>query len=63
MDLKSIKENLASLKKEAKKRNFSQTVDVIINLKDIDIKKVENQVEFFMSLPHGYGKSIKPTRA
>ncbi len=45
--------------KESKKRNFSQSCDLIVNLKDIDLKKTENQVDFFAQLPNGTGKPVR----
>lgn len=56
------KEALAALKKakeEAKKRNFLQTVDLVINLKDIDLKKTDQQVDFYVTLHHKMGNSHK----
>lgn len=49
---------LESIKKakESKKRNFSQIFDLIINLKEIDIKKAENKINEFFMLPKGAGK-------
>jgi len=47
--------------KDAKntKRNFKQTFDLIINLKNIDMKKPENRVKTEIYLPHGRGKPVK----
>ena len=42
-----------------RKRNFTQRVDIIVSLKDLDLKKPEQQVDFFISLPHGNGKKIR----
>ncbi len=42
-----------------KKRGFSQAIDVIINLKDIDLKKPEHQIDFFLQLPIDPKKKIK----
>jgi len=39
MDLKKIQEIVKKAKTESKKRNFKQSFEFIINLKDIDIKK------------------------
>ncbi len=50
---------LDTLKEEAKKRNFSQTIDLIINLKDLDLKKPEHHVDVFVRLPKGRGKKVK----
>jgi len=58
MDKKSILEALKKLR-ETKKRNFAQSVDLIINLRDLDIKKPEEQVDFFGSLHHPTGKKRK----
>jgi len=55
MDEKKLKDSLSKLK-ETKKRNFNQTVDLIINLKNLDLKKPEHQVEFFVQLPKPKGK-------
>ena len=53
--LKAIKE----LKEKSQKRNFSQTYDLIITLKDIDFKKPEHQVDFFQTLHYPKGKEVK----
>jgi large subunit ribosomal protein L1 len=52
---------LEAIKKarEGKKRNFSQTFELIINLKDIEIKKEEEKIDEFVELPAGRGKSAK----
>ncbi len=55
MDKNSVTEALGKLK-ESKKKNFSQSVELIVNLKDIDLKKTENQIDFFAKLPNGSGK-------
>jgi len=46
--LKSIEE----LKKSSPKRNFIQSVDLVINLKSLDVKKPDQKVDFFVQLPH-----------
>jgi len=58
MDEKKLKESISNLKKE-KKRKFKQTVDLIINLKNLDLKKPEHQVEFFLQLHKDKGKKYK----
>lgn len=55
-------EDLAKAIKEAKsskKRNFLQSVDLIINLRDIDLNKPENRISEQVTLPNGTGKEIK----
>lgn len=55
------KDILESLKKarESKARKFKQKVDIVINLKDIDLKKTEHQVDFYTILPKDVGKNSK----
>ena len=52
---------LKTLKKlrESKKRNFNQSFDLIINLKQLDLKKPDNQVDSFVLLPNKTGKKRK----
>jgi len=50
--LKEIKE----AKEKAKKRNFSQSWDLIINLKNLNLKKPENKLNLEFPLPEGRGK-------
>ncbi len=45
--------------RESKKRNFKQTFDLAINLKNIDLKKPENRVKTEVRMPHGMGKEVK----
>ncbi len=59
MDVNSIVEAIKKAKESSKKRNFSQSFDLIVNLKDLDMKRPEHQVDFFIQLPHGKGKPIK----
>jgi large subunit ribosomal protein L1 len=53
--LQAIKE----LKEKSKKRNFPQTFDLIINLRDINLKKSENKFSEDFVLPQGRGKETK----
>jgi len=53
--LKSLKE----LKEKSEKRNFNQTIDLIITLKNLNLKKPEDQVDFFQSLHFPVGKKVK----
>ncbi len=58
MDKKKLTEAIQNLKSSSKKRKFTQRFDLIINLKALDLKKADNQVDFYMSLPHGLGKKL-----
>jgi large subunit ribosomal protein L1 len=59
MDKKSVLEALDKLKKESQKREFKQSFDLIIALKDLDFKKPEQQIEFFANLHHTTGKKTR----
>jgi large subunit ribosomal protein L1 len=56
MDKKQIKDALQKLRTEAKERKFTQTVELIVNLKDLNIKNPDEQVEFYANLPKAFGK-------
>ncbi len=58
MDEKSVTKALAELRKTIKKRKFSQTIDLIVAFKDIDMAKVP-KLEQYVSLPSGLGKNTK----
>ena len=45
-----LKQALEQLGKESKKRNFDQTVDLIVNLKGIDIRK--DNINAVINIPH-----------
>lgn len=53
--LKTIKE----LKETSPKRNFKQTIDLIINLKQIDVKKQDQKIDTFITLNYSKGKPTK----
>jgi large subunit ribosomal protein L1 len=57
MDKQQIQTALKSLKEASKKRKFSQSVDLIINLKNINTKS--SPVSFFVTLPKSKGKKQK----
>src|SRR3989338_3533308 len=59
MDKKTVLEALKKLKEGSKKRNFVQSVDIIVNLKEIDLKIPEQQVDFFAVMHHPTGKKKK----
>ena len=59
MEEKNIVEAVKKLKQESPKRNFSQKIDAIFILKDLDLKKPEQQVDFFASLHFAPGKKTK----
>lgn len=56
MEKKQFIDALAELRKSALQRKFKQTVDLTINLQNIDFKKAENQIDVDVALPHPIGK-------
>ena len=54
-----ILEAVKKAKEQTKPRNFTQSVDVIINIKDLDVKKPENRFDEEVVLPNGRGKEVK----
>jgi len=58
MDEQSIKKALTELRKITSKRNFSQSIDLIITLRDIDMNK-QGKIEEFVRLPSGKTKKAK----
>lgn len=55
--LKAVESALA--KSKEKGRKFTQSVDLAINLKNIDLTIPKNRIEDEVPLPHGRGKSVK----
>lgn len=54
----SVKELIAQAR-EGRKRNFDQTWDLVISLKNMNLKKPENRFSFDFQLPAGRGKKTK----
>ncbi len=54
-----ILEAVKKAKEQSKPRNFTQSIDIVINIKDLDVNKPENRFEEEVSLPHGRGKEVK----
>lgn len=59
MDNNQIIKALQLARTHSKKRNFSQTFDLIVNLKGINIKKQEENINSYVALPHPRGKESK----
>ncbi|MBI2499622.1 50S ribosomal protein L1 [Candidatus Woesearchaeota archaeon] len=59
MNKSQILETLKLARENSKKRNFAQSIDLIINLKGIDLKKPEQNINTFVVLPHHVGKNTK----
>ncbi|MGD2249967.1 MAG: 50S ribosomal protein L1 [Candidatus Methanofastidiosia archaeon] len=57
MEKKDMKEAIEKAKNT--KRNFTQSVDLSITLKDLDFKQPESRVRSEVALPHGRGKPVR----
>lgn len=56
MKKESIKQAIEELRKPEHKKKFSQSFDLIVNLKDLNLKNPEEQVDFFTSLKNSTSK-------
>lgn len=61
MEKKDILPFIQSLRQETPKRKFSQSIDLVVNLKNLNLKKEGDQVNAFISLPHERGKKVRIT--
>ncbi|MBI2654470.1 50S ribosomal protein L1 [Candidatus Woesearchaeota archaeon] len=59
MDKEQIQAAIAKAKDISEKRNFKQSFDLIINLKGIDLKKQEHQIDAFITLPHSRNRKAR----
>ena len=55
----NIQKALEELRKNKKKRNLKESLELIIKLKELDLKKPENRINQTIILPHDIGKSVK----
>lgn len=58
MDKSIIAATLKKVRDNSPKRNFKQSLDLIMNLKGLDLKKPEHQVNIFVTLQYGTGKDV-----
>lgn len=59
MDKKHFLETLHFVREHSKKRKFTQSVDIIINLRGLNLKKPEEMINTFATLPYSKGKESK----
>lgn len=55
----SLAEGIKVARKGAKQRNFTQSWDLSISFRNLDLKKPENRFSAGCTLPHGRGKEVK----
>ena len=59
LETKNVLEAVKEAKDKSKKRNFAQSIELIMNLRDIDPKKPEDRIQELIELPHPAGKENK----
>ena len=59
MNNESVLKTIKKVRENSKKRNFSQTFDLVINLKKLNLKKPEHNINDFVVLKFGRGKKTK----
>jgi len=59
MDKQAILKTLEKVKTGSPARKFTQTIDLIVNLRDINIKRAEEQVDIYTDLPYSRDKPVK----
>jgi large subunit ribosomal protein L1 len=59
LDNKKIFDAIKEMKEKFEKRNFIQSIELVINLQDIDMKKPEGKIQELVELPHPAGKVRK----
>jgi ribosomal protein L1 len=50
---------LKKAKEQAPERKFTESVDMTINLKNIDMSQPKNRIDETILLPHGNGRAVK----
>ena len=59
MSVKETEKVIEELIKEASERNFVESVDLVINLKNVDMKNPNNRIKEEVILPEGLGDDVK----
>jgi large subunit ribosomal protein L1 len=58
LNMKNLLAAVKEVKSKSKERKFSQSIDLAINLQNIDMKKPEGRIQERIELPHSVGKEI-----
>ncbi|MCW6158249.1 MAG: 50S ribosomal protein L1 [Thermoplasmatales archaeon] len=59
MDGEALKKSLEEAINKSPKRNFGESVDLAVNLKDVDLSNPKNRINEEILLPNGRGRKIK----
>jgi large subunit ribosomal protein L1 len=57
--MESLLKSIEELRRTLVKRNFKQAIELILKLKDIDVKKPENRISEQIELPNAINKPVK----
>jgi large subunit ribosomal protein L1 len=58
LNMKNLLAAVKEVKSKSTERKFSQSIDLAINLQNIDMKKPEGRIQERIELPHSVGKEI-----
>ncbi|MBT4576935.1 50S ribosomal protein L1 [Candidatus Woesearchaeota archaeon] len=61
MNNKEIIQAIKEARENAKERKFTESLDLVINLKGLNLKKEDEKILAFIPLPHQRGKKVKVT--
>ncbi|RME54484.1 50S ribosomal protein L1 [Candidatus Woesearchaeota archaeon] len=59
MNDKEVLNAVKQLRSSENKKKFNQTVDFVVNLKNLNLKKPDEKVDLYVQLPNGRGKKVK----
>jgi len=59
LDQKTILDAIKEAKEKSKKRNFTQSIELVLSLKDIDMKSPEGKLQEIIELPYSSEKQNK----
>ncbi len=58
VDINVVEKSIKEAKEKGKGRNFRQSVDLILNLKEFDVKDQKNRIASDVVLPRGRGREV-----
>ena len=58
MEKQQVIDTLKKVKQNSNKRNFKQSIELIINLKGLNLKKQDNQLTLYSTFHYSWGKPI-----
>ncbi len=59
MNKEEILKTIKNLREKSPTKNFLQSVDLVLNLQNLDLKKPDNKVDIYIQLPHAKGKKVR----